>query len=651
MAIQTNELMDVQELRPFKKFIMSIGAIPTSYLESMSYAELLMWFCNYLQNTVIPTINNNAEAVEEVQNAFTSFAQAVNDEIERFETGITTDFDNLEDFVNNYFDNNFPELVSDKLDEMAENGTLENLLNNYAHILKVYNTYADMIADSSTFTNGLRLKTLGYYNINDGGQAEYYVNNSIIATNYQVDLQNGLYLNLITNNKTINIKQLGAKGDGITDDTDSIINAISIGNDIFIPSGTYLITDTIKITKNIHLFGIGRESRIASNTDIVLIEISGSGIIANIEKLQFKNTATSRVNNGVYCHNMDNLIISEVNFNNIEHGGIFNLFVKTVITSIIEKSIFNHASIKLETWDAKINKCYIWSLSQDYGILVGENSGNINIIDVDIVPPLQSNSNYVTHANRNSNWSTASQQAGIVIGANGYAVTNVKMLGVYIDGNGSLTTGRGIIINKNSSNILLNNWSANKTNDDLVIIDSSYGVTVSNGQITDCYGNDCCLIEVIKTSGQICHNIDISHNTIILRDSTQLPTHKLRSAIESLDSDFSGTISYNKAFANGSAYTNAINVYYKPGYLLYTNRMSGARFFAEESGSVPAGATSKTISYGGEGLKYTPKLANISLAFTQIVNYRIQQIDADTIYVAFSEALPYGANYDLIVKL
>ena len=56
MAIDTTTSVDVQTLTPFKKFIMSLGALPTSYLESMSYAELLMWFCNYLQETVIPTV-------------------------------------------------------------------------------------------------------------------------------------------------------------------------------------------------------------------------------------------------------------------------------------------------------------------------------------------------------------------------------------------------------------------------------------------------------------------------------------------------------------------------------------------------------------------------------------------------------------------
>ena len=107
MAIDTTTSVDVQTLTPFKKFIMTIGALPTSYLESMTYAELLMWFCNYLQNTVIPTVNNNAEAVEELQGLY----------------------EELRQYVNDYFDNlDVQDEINNKLDALVEDGTLEGLM-------------------------------------------------------------------------------------------------------------------------------------------------------------------------------------------------------------------------------------------------------------------------------------------------------------------------------------------------------------------------------------------------------------------------------------------------------------------------------------------------------------------------------------------
>ena len=55
------------KVQPLKKICMTIGQLPTSYLETMTYYEMLLWFIGYLRDTIIPTVNNNGEALEEVQ--------------------------------------------------------------------------------------------------------------------------------------------------------------------------------------------------------------------------------------------------------------------------------------------------------------------------------------------------------------------------------------------------------------------------------------------------------------------------------------------------------------------------------------------------------------------------------------------------------
>ena len=113
---------EVEELKPFTKFIYTLGQLPSSYLASMSYEEQLIWLCNYLAQTVIPTVNNNGEAVSELQNLFIE----------------------LQKYVNNYFDNlDVQEEINTKLDEMAEDGTLINLLRSY--IDPIYLEYEDTI--------------------------------------------------------------------------------------------------------------------------------------------------------------------------------------------------------------------------------------------------------------------------------------------------------------------------------------------------------------------------------------------------------------------------------------------------------------------------------------------------------------------------
>ena len=124
MAIEDFNQVTIEpaKLRPFSRFIMSIGELPTSYLDSLSYAEQITWFCDYLQNNVIPAINNNAEALEEVQGLMTQ----------------------LQEYVDNYFTNlDVQEEINNKIDSMVEDGTFSNLLAPY---LESFNTRLDQFA-------------------------------------------------------------------------------------------------------------------------------------------------------------------------------------------------------------------------------------------------------------------------------------------------------------------------------------------------------------------------------------------------------------------------------------------------------------------------------------------------------------------------
>lgn len=105
--IKTVETIDTS---PFRKMVMTIGELPTSFIESMTYYELLAWFCDYLQNTVIPTVNNNAEVSEELQAKFIE----------------------LKGYVDNYFDNlDVQDEINNKLDGLVADGTLELLIGAY----------------------------------------------------------------------------------------------------------------------------------------------------------------------------------------------------------------------------------------------------------------------------------------------------------------------------------------------------------------------------------------------------------------------------------------------------------------------------------------------------------------------------------------
>lgn len=102
--------VNVQTLKPFTHFIYTIGELPSSYLMSMTYEEQLIWLCNYLEKTVIPTVNNNGQAVSELQTLYIE----------------------LQDYVNHYFDNlDVQEEINKKLDDMAVDGTLGQITATY----------------------------------------------------------------------------------------------------------------------------------------------------------------------------------------------------------------------------------------------------------------------------------------------------------------------------------------------------------------------------------------------------------------------------------------------------------------------------------------------------------------------------------------
>lgn len=104
-------LQNVESLKPTGLFTNYIyKAIPLVFDESMSYYETLLGLLAYLKNTVIPTVNNNADAVAELQNLYTE----------------------LHDYVENYFNNlDVQQEINNKLDNLVTDGTLEQLIGKY----------------------------------------------------------------------------------------------------------------------------------------------------------------------------------------------------------------------------------------------------------------------------------------------------------------------------------------------------------------------------------------------------------------------------------------------------------------------------------------------------------------------------------------
>lgn len=220
------------QVAPFKHFCMSIGALPTSYKDSLDYYETLLWLIKYLEETVIPVVNNNGEAVSELQELYIQ----------------------LKNYVTSYLnDETLQPLINNKLDEMAESGQLEQIIEQFLQSTAMwsFNTVAEM-QEATNLINGSTVETLGYYSANDGGGATYKITSTESQTDYQEELINGLYATLIVKDNMINIKQLGAYDDGTQNNNilfEKINDLIKTYN-IFIDKGNYLITEPIEIETN-----------------------------------------------------------------------------------------------------------------------------------------------------------------------------------------------------------------------------------------------------------------------------------------------------------------------------------------------------------------------------------------------------------------
>ena len=318
-------MKEIDKLQPraFTKFCMSIGAVPSSYLEALSVEGQLLWFCSYLEKDVIPAVNNNGQAVTELQNLYLQ----------------------LKDYVDNYFDNlDVQEEINNKLDDMAESGELADIIAQYIQLQGVlaYGTLAEMKAaenliDGSiaktlgnlTYNDGKGefykvrqiqntdvvddvniialsdpdliaekinnfildkkifyfdnveemkestylydenvAKTLGYYNINDGGCATYKIRektvDDVIDEMFIIEIDDNLVAELIIDEST-NILQLGAKNNDNGDNSTILQGAIDKLDIINIPNGNYRISQSVELKPNKTYKGQGQTNLLINN--------------------------------------------------------------------------------------------------------------------------------------------------------------------------------------------------------------------------------------------------------------------------------------------------------------------------------------------------------------------------------------------------
>lgn len=182
--------------------------------------------------------------------------------------------------------------------------------------------------DVSAIPDKMQALVGGYYVHGDGGGGQFYYDASasdtdntgtVIAPTAGAGRWKRIY------SGAVNVKWFGAKGDGVADDTASIVAAIAAAKDVYIPIGTYKVSSTITIPDNGSIVGDG-------NAQSILLADSISGpVIYNgssftkgqkVDGLKITGTATT----GVQYHNCSPGYVGNVTvYGTFDYGFEFSL--------------------------------------------------------------------------------------------------------------------------------------------------------------------------------------------------------------------------------------------------------------------------------------------------------------------------------------
>lgn len=229
-------------LPPFKGWVLENFPFIESDFDCITNYQLLCKITEYLNNVI-----SNQNQVQELG------------------TELVNGYNNLLDYVNNYFDNlDVQDEINNKLDSMVEDGTLQEIITSYidSNVTWTFDSINDM-KQANNLIAGSFAKTIGYYTPDDGGNGYYLIvdDNTLIDDGGSIiDVSNNLKAVLLFEKDYINVKQFGAKGNNVDDDYLAFTNCINKANEtmknIYIPSGEYIIeNDLPSIKSGIQLIG------------------------------------------------------------------------------------------------------------------------------------------------------------------------------------------------------------------------------------------------------------------------------------------------------------------------------------------------------------------------------------------------------------
>lgn len=381
--------MHLQQLTNFPYIEKDFDAI-TDY-------ELLCKVVDYL-NEVIKNNNEQNTVVTELYNAFVE----------------------LKNYVDNFFDNlDVQDEVNNKLDEMAENGQLTDIIAQYLGLagMITFNNVAEM-KNAENLVNGSKCATLGFYSVNDGGNAFYKIrtitNDDVVDEMTIIALYDNTLIAELIQSDDIIASQYGLIPDSTetyvtdhwefttgTDYSDLLNHLLTLNKPIILPRGVIYITKPLKLYSRSILKGLddmystrilfnGNNGEHAIETydserEVSFIELS------NIRLTDIRENPTSGY--GIYVNFVDNhVLLHHLFMDNFASGCIYvgyNGTTKAGDNIIIDDiwGVIPNTTNSLITIGNFNNVCTISNIFCDGGKVLsrtnhGYNIGIINITNV-----------------------------------------------------------------------------------------------------------------------------------------------------------------------------------------------------------------------------------------------------------------------------
>lgn len=251
-------------------------------------------------------------------------------------------FNELHDYVMDYFANlDVQEEINNKLDDMVEQGTLQEIIADYLNSKAVFGY--DTVADMKSATNliaGSYAKTLGFTTKGDEGGATYKIRDlegAETADNMTlISLHDTLVAELQVE-PTMTTRQFGS---GTNADTDVLLKALSVCDTVILSDNFTIPPQQINITTNKVIDFNGHKITMGDNNNISwanLIRVTGSGevVLKNGEidgNSEGQTVAVVTNNTGVLVTagtcTIDNMEIHNCLYEGIVTNGDINIAVK-----------------------------------------------------------------------------------------------------------------------------------------------------------------------------------------------------------------------------------------------------------------------------------------------------------------------------------